>query len=565
MATPTPPHLTGIERAVLAGDIETAATGLAAALEADPADFEARYWLASALRMAGDEPGAAQALEVARNVHALTLAQSLGVDLQRCASDGAYAEQIAAAFYAQHFVAVASAIYATADQAGGTLTPQARLGHALALQHQGRVSEAISAFRAVLEGQSSPAAQQFLLYPLLLLSDPMAYADEARAWAARHAAGVAGPAITPPPLADRKLRIGYVAPSFTGTQVRQFIAPVLGAHDPDRVEVVLYPAQAEPEASWPAWIDINPIGHLDDAAAADLIRQDRIDVLADCWGHTAGSRLPVFARRPAPVQVAWINFIQTTGLGQMDYILHADADEPVDLACQFSEAIWPIGPVFNVFRPAYERLPPGDTPALASGIVTYGSFNHPCKLSDRTIKLWGRTLQATPGSQLFLKYRYYVDPVLQRTTEARLAAWGVAPDRVLFEGESRGEEYLAAFNRIDLALDTTPAPGSTTTLEALANGVPVLTLAGDPMTLQGFYARSMALAVGLPELVARSPEQFVERAVHLAADPVALNALRARVRPGFDTGPLRDEAGYARRIEAAFARMLERARMARSG
>jgi len=218
-----------------------------------------------------------------------------------------------------------------------------------------------------------------------------------------------------------------------------------------------------------------------------------------------------------------------------------------------------------VFRPAYERLPPGDTPALASGVVTYGSFNHPCKLSDRTIALWGRTLQATPGTQLFLKYRYYVDPVLQRTTEARLAAWGVAPDRVLFEGESRGEEYLAAFNRIDLALDTTPAPGSTTTLEALANGVPVLTLAGDPMTLQGFYARSMALAVGLPELVARSPEQFVERAVHLTADPVALNTLRARVRPGFDTGPLRDEAGYARRIEAAFARMLERARMARSG
>jgi len=561
MISPTPAHLGAVREAVLAGDIMVAATALGQILSADPNDYEARYWLASALEMAGDAAGATLALEDARTRHTVALARSIDIDVPRCSRDGPYAEQVANALYSQHHVAMASLFYGMALSAGHVTEP-GLLGYGLSLQHQGRVEESIQAFRAAVETFPSSWVHQFLLYPHLLVSDPRRYADEARQWASLYAPAGQPRPFASSPSAGRKLRIGYVAPSFATTQVRQFLAPVFAAHDPDEVEVFLYPTRAETETELPAWLNIHPIGHLSDADAAETIRADRIDVLADCWGHSAGSRLPVFALRPAPVQVAWINFVQTTGLKQIDYILHADSDLQPDLDGQFTESIWTIGPVFNTFRPAEDRPEPSPTPALANGFVTFGSFNHPCKLSDEAVLAWARILVAAPSSRLFLKYSYFVDPVLQRVTQARFAASGVAPERILFEGATRGAEYLAAFAKVDLALDTAPAPGATTTLEALSNGVPVLILAGAPLTLRGLCTSAMVKAVGLPELASDGWDDYVRRAVALTADPEALNQLRAKVRPGFDNGPLRDGIGFTRRIEAAFREMFERSREA---
>jgi predicted O-linked N-acetylglucosamine transferase (SPINDLY family) len=146
---------------------------------------------------------------------------------------------------------------------------------------------------------------------------------------------------------------------------------------------------------------------------------------------------------------------------------------------------------------------------------------------------------------------------MQRQVQVQFAARGVAPERIAFAGHTTGEDYFKAFGDVDLMLDCWPAPGSTTTLEALSNGVPVLGMTGDPPNLGGFYARTILRAAGLPELACATPEAFVEKALELAGDPAALNALRARVRPGFDNGPLSDEAGFARALEAAFARMFE--------
>jgi predicted O-linked N-acetylglucosamine transferase (SPINDLY family) len=333
---------------------------------------------------------------------------------------------------------------------------------------------------------------------------------------------------------------------------------VLENHDPAKVVVTLYPAVAGTEAGWPAGIQVHPIGHLSDADAAGLIRRDGIDVLADCWGHSAGSRLGVFARRPAPVQVAWINFLTTTGLDQMDYVLHADAATPENAREIFTESIWTLGPVFNAFRPATGRLPPAPTPALSAGHVTFGSFNHPAKLSDPTLDAWGAVLRQVPSAVLLLKYRYYDDPVLQRATRARFAARGVAPERIVFSGHSGGEAYFRAFTEVDLMLDAWPAPGSTTTLDALSNGVPVLTMVGEPPNVGALYARAILRAVGLSELVTASPEAFVECALDLAGDLDRLNALRGRVRPGFEASPICDEAGFTRNLEAAFGEMFER-------
>jgi predicted O-linked N-acetylglucosamine transferase (SPINDLY family) len=339
-----------------------------------------------------------------------------------------------------------------------------------------------------------------------------------------------------------------VAPAFGALQVRQFITPILERHDPTDVAVTLYCATAEHEGGWPAHIAVRPIGQLPDDTAARLIRADGIDVLVDCWGHSAGSRLGVFARRAAPVQAGWINFIQTTGLACMDYVLHSDSMAAPGTAALFSEQVLSLGPVLSPFRPPANRPPATPTPALARGQVTFGSFNHPAKLGEATVAAWSRILAARPEARLVLKYRYFVDPVLQAATRARFAVHRIAPARIEFRGQSEGADYLAAFAEIDLALDPSPCPGGTTTCDALALGVPVLTLRGPD-----FYSRIGVQAMaGLPELVAEDWDDYVARAVALTADAAALDALRRRVRPAFEAGPMCDEAGFVRRLEARF-------------
>jgi predicted O-linked N-acetylglucosamine transferase (SPINDLY family) len=222
-------------------------------------------------------------------------------------------------------------------------------------------------------------------------------------------------------------------------------------------------------------------------------------------------------------------------------------------AALFTEAVQSLGAILSPFRAPADRPPPTPTPALARGQVTFGSFNHSAKLSEATVAAWSRILLARPDARLVLKYRYFVDPVLQAATRARFAAHRVAPGRIEFRGQSEGADYLAAFAEIDLALDPSPCPGGTTTCDALALGVPVLTLRGPD-----FYSRIGVQAMaGLPELVAEDWDDYVARAVALTHDAAALEALRQRVRPAFEGGPMCDEAGFVRRLEATFRRMFD--------
>ncbi len=543
--------------ALLAGDPQAAIAIFEGLVAAEPTDHEARYWLASARLTGGDSDGAAEAMDDARILQTLAIARVRGADVDRCRADPVYAGNIATQLYGQGQVAMSGVIRALA-LSSGAIDATGLLSYGLALQHQGRAEETSQVFQALVESFPSAAAHQFLVYPQLLCDDSDArHAAIAGDWARLYAPAFPQPRHANPDLRGRKLRIGYLAPNFTGSQLRQFITPVLETHDPAKVTVTLYPAQAETETAWPAWIQVHPIGHLSDADAADLIRNDGIDVLADCWGHSAGCRLAVFARRPAPVQVAWINFLTTTGLEQMDYVLHAASATPANAPEIFTERIWTLGPVFNAFRPAAGRLPPTPTPALSAGRITFGSFNHPAKLSDRTLDAWGTVLRLAPTAVLLLKYRYFEDPVLQRATQARFAARGVAPERIVFSGHSGGEAYFSAFGEVDLMLDAWPAPGSTTTLDALSNGVPVLTMIGSTPNVGALYARAILRAVGLDELVTASPEDFVDRALELTGDLDRLNALRARVRPGFEASPICDEAGFTRNLEAAFGEMFQ--------
>jgi len=559
LASLAPPDAIAEGRAALfGGDPARAAQIFAARAQALPTDHDSRYWLYSALVAAGEPLAARDALNEARDLHAVAVMRAAGVDMARFQTDPAYCAGIGRQLYgARHMASATLALGRGLDFEN--LDPQTMLSYGLSLQHQGRMDEAIDAFSAAAEIFKHPEIHEFLLYPLFHAQDRLnRVSQEARRWGELYAAPVtpAKVAFYNERKAGRRLRIGYVGPSFTRNQVAQFLLPVLEAHDPAAVEVYLYCADPTGEGLLPAGCKVRAIGGLPDKDVVATIRADKIDILVDVWGHTAGSRLPVFAHRPAPIQVAWINFVQTTGLTCMDYILHADSMAVPGTEQYFTEEIWRIGPIVAPSRPAAERPDPVPTPALKNGYVTFGSFNNPAKLSEITVAAWSLILARRPADRLVLKYSYYTDPVLQRVTQARFAAYGAQPEQLEFRGHTTGLDYWREFGDIDLALDTSPCPGGTTSCDALANGVPVLTQLGED-----FYGRigvPVVLPCGLPELIADGWDDYVEKAIELTADFAALDALRAKVRPGFDASPYRDEVGFTRNLEGVFRQMFDR-------
>lgn len=553
-------HVTQGIAALEAGDLAAAISHLQARIMEAPADHEARYWLASAAFAAGAAEQAETLLAEARTVHAYAFMTSAGIDMRRVrAGDRAYCAQIGRTLYANKMMCAASECLGRALDFDA-LDPNAMVSYGLSLQHQGRIREAVDVFTAASEVfVDNPAVHQFLLFPLFHVEDRMRrVSEESRRWGELYAAAPPGPppAFTNARTTDRRLRIGYVGPSFTRNQVAPSTVPVFEAHDPEAVEVFLYAPDPAKELPLPKTCTIRKIGDLSDEDAAALIRKDRIDILVDVWGHTAGNRMRVFTLRPAPVQLGWINFMQTTGLTCMDYVMHADSMEVPGTEAYFTEEIWRTGEIMAPYRPGPDRHPPVPTPALKNGYVTFGSFNNPAKINDATVAAWAAILRQRPNDRLILKYAFYVDPVLQRVTQARFAGHGVRPEQIEFRGFSKGPDYTREFQDIDLALDPSPVPGGTTTVDAIANGVPVLVLKGDD-----FYARTplpLLLPCGLGELVTESWDEYVAKALELTSDLAELDALRARVRPGFDNSPYRDEVGFTRHLEADYRRMFQR-------
>jgi predicted O-linked N-acetylglucosamine transferase (SPINDLY family) len=544
--------------ALEAGDAAAAAQIFLAAARAHAADHESRYWLYSALVAGGDLASARPVLDEARDLHATSLLRELGVDAQRFRTDKAYCGDVGLALYSQQLMGPASLALGRSldfDQLSG----QHIASYGLSLLHQGRTDEAIDVFQVATDTFASSVLHEFLLYALFHAPDRMQrVADEARLWADKYAAHLtpAEPRFENDRTPGRKLRIGYVGPSFTRNQVAQFLLPVLDAHDPAVVEVFLYCSDPAGEGPLPPACKVRGLGNMTDADTAALIRKDKIDILVDVWGHTAGSRLGAFAYRPAPIQVAWINFVQTTGLDCMDYILHADSMEVPGSERYYTEEIWRIGPIVAPSRPSVDRLDPVPTPALKNGYVTFGSFNNPAKLSEITIAAWSVILSQRSADRLVLKYATFVDPVLQRVTQARFAAYGARPEQLEFRGRTTGVDYCREFQDIDLALDPSPCPGGTTSCDALANGVPLLTQVGED--LYGRIGVPVVEPCGLSELIADGWDDYVARALALTEDHQALNTLRAKVRPGFDSSPYCDEVGFTRNLETTFRQMFDR-------
>jgi FkbM family methyltransferase len=356
---------------------------------------------------------------------------------------------------------------------------------------------------------------------------------------------------TPEP--ERILRVGLVSPDFKSHSVSYFIAGFLQHHDRRQVHVICYANQSaiDPRTELlQAWADgWHFVPELTDEQLADLVERDGIDVLIDLAGHTAGNRLLTFARRPAPVQVTWIGYPDTTGLDTIDYrITDAWADPPGLTEAHHTETLVRLDRGFLCFSPPETAPPPADPPCIRRGHVTFGSFNSLSKIDPVTVRLWSAILRRLPDSRLVLKSLAFDDEGSREHYTRQFASHGIAASRLTLLGKIPSQEaHLAAYADIDIALDCYPYHGTTTTCESLWMGVPVVTLAGRRHVSR--VGVSLLSQVGHRELIADDEEAYIALAVAWATDPQRQARFRQRIREEMAASPLCDAERHAIDVE----------------
>jgi predicted O-linked N-acetylglucosamine transferase (SPINDLY family) len=352
------------------------------------------------------------------------------------------------------------------------------------------------------------------------------------------------------------LRIGYVSADFRDHPVGRFLLPLLQRHDSRKFEVFCYSNGPHVDAITKSlqrhahrWRSI--IGQNDDEAA-EQIRADRIDLLVDLSGHTSGNRLLVFARKPAPVQVNYLGYPGTTGLTAMDYRLTDRFADPPGLTEPLHvEKLQHLPRTNWCFAPPQDSPPLEPPPAIRRGCVTFGSFNNFGKMTGAMFAVWAEILRQVPGSRLLLKAPALRAQGTRQRILGNFAAQGIEANRLdLHDWQPDYASHLALYGEMDIALDTFPYNGTTTTCDALWMGVPVVTLAGQSHVSR--VGLSLLSNVRLPETIATTAEEYIRLAVQLAHDPDRLKILRAQLRERLTTSPLMDADGFTRDVEAAY-------------
>jgi predicted O-linked N-acetylglucosamine transferase (SPINDLY family) len=356
---------------------------------------------------------------------------------------------------------------------------------------------------------------------------------------------------------ERRLRIGYLSPDLRTHPVSAFLEPVLAHHERARFEVACYSTTSAPDAVTERlrahaaiWRDCSGWS---DARVAELIEVDGVDILVDLAGHTALNSAAVLRSKPAPVQALYIGYPSTSGLPEMDYVIADGHLCPPGSETLYGEKVVRVEGSYWCFRPPADAPAVGALPALASGHVTFGSYNAYQKLGDTAVALWARVLRAVPDSRLVLKALAFADPSVRRRAQRRFADAGIAESRIEAIPPTEPADHYADYGRLDVALDTTPYNGATTTCEALWMGVPVISLAGDRFC--GRMGLSLLENLGLPELVARDADSFLQIAVALASDLPRLQFLRNELRERMAASPVCDGAKAARALEVALRGM----------
>ena len=353
---------------------------------------------------------------------------------------------------------------------------------------------------------------------------------------------------------ERRLRIGYVSPDFRRHSCHFFLEPLLAHHDKTQVEVYAYAELSKEDdvtTRYKSYVEhwVPTIG-MSDEALAERIRSDGIDILVDLAGHTAGNRLLTFARKPAPVSVSWLGYGYTTGLSAIDYYLTDEACAPTGSEGLFAEQPWRIATPAWVYRPTVGMGEVNGLPAQARGYITFGTLTRSVRINHRTIRVWSEILRAVPSSRLVIDSLNFQDPAMQERMAAHFAEHGITRDRLEMGFHSPPWDVLRG---IDIGLDCFPHNSGTTLFETLYMGVPYITLAGRPSV--GRLGSSILQGAGHPEWIAENEDDYVAKAVELARDVVRLSRIRSTLREQMEAGPLRDEAGFARKVEEAYRGM----------
>jgi predicted O-linked N-acetylglucosamine transferase (SPINDLY family)/mannosyltransferase OCH1-like enzyme/glycosyltransferase involved in cell wall biosynthesis len=438
---------------------------------------------------------------------------------------------------------------------------------------QGRAADAVDCcLQAITRRPDYHQAHSSLLFALIFHpdDDPAKLLAEQIRWGQRHADYLS--AVVSPhendPTPHRRLRIGYASPNFRQHCQALFTVPLLTNHDHQAFEIYCYSDVTQPDSHTrrlqkqaDIWRDV---ARLSDEQLAEQIRADKIDILVDLTMHLANNRALVFARKPAPVQVCWLAYPGSTGMAAMDYrISDALLDPPqvgdklyVEKTVRLPDAFWCYDPLDDT---STDDASTDDTstvnslPANRSGHVTFGCLNNFCKVNPSVLAVWAGVLNAVPNSRMLIlaaqgRHRQQTLDTLQNL--------GVESHRITFLTPRPRVEYLELYHSIDIALDTFPSNGHTTSLDGLWMGVPVVTLVGKSVT--GRAGLCQLTILGLADLVAYDARQYVRIASNLAADLPRLSALRAALRERLAASPLMDAPRFARNMEDAYRSMWEK-------
>ena len=432
-------------------------------------------------------------------------------------------------------------------------------------QMTGQWERAIENFRkAIRLSPNYLAAHQNLLFNLTYLPDsrPLDYLSDAKAYGEKvsaHAKPYESWQCPAWAKTARPLRVGFLSADLRYHPVSLFLMGVLSALDTDKVISFAYSSLTNEdgvsEHLKKIFIEWNRVSIMTDEELAEKIHSDGIDILVDLSGHTGQTRLPVFAWRPAPVQVTWLGYWASTGVKEIDYILADRTTVHEDEASHYSETLWFLPDTRLCFTPPVTARPVmvSELPALRHGSVTFASYQAPAKISQEMLALWSRVLASVPDSRL----RLHGWPLTQAENAAdikrRLSLANIDPDRVDVVGRVSRDEYLQSYAEVDIVLDTFPYPGGTTTAEALWMGVPTLTLAGNTMLSR--QGECMLTCVGLKDWVADDEQDYVQKAIEKAAALDRLATLRAGLRAVALASPLFNATRFARNLEEAFEGM----------
>lgn len=456
----------------------------------------------------------------------------------------------------------ASNKYQTACELDGALL-EAKANLGLTLLSMGRIEEGASqTAEAWARAPSNSALASMSLFAAQYSSkvNPQQLLADHRRWPqAPNAVRTQHPHARDP---DRRLRVGYVSGDFRYHSCACFLLPVFEAHDRNTIEIYAYNTSATSDVVTGAfqqhtdcWVDCHAVGEND---LAQRISRDEIDLLVDCSGHTKGNRLKTFDQKPAPIQLTWLGYPSTTGLNTIDYkICDAIAAPPDEEESPFTETVLRLENGFHTYRPLVQTAEPNPPPVIAQGSIHFGAFHNLSKISERTVGLWAAVMRAVPDSRLILKARGLNDEQVKNDVSSRLAAAGIAQDRVVFLAWSDVYgPHFEDFKHVDIALDTIPYSGTTTTCEALWMGVPVVTLFDQNPA--GRVGASLLSQMGRSQWVAHTEDEYVQIAAALSSDVGQLEVFRGTLRSDMCESPLGNAGLFTRSLEFAYRDVWQR-------